>query len=49
MLLVLFFSFSRVGFVLMGQENQDVAFNDANFLFFLSGDETGKYVLVMAH
>ncbi|XP_065905952.1 putative ferric-chelate reductase 1 [Dysidea avara] len=37
----IFCNFSRVGFVLMGQENQDVAFNDANFLFFLSGDETG--------
>ena len=40
----LLFSFSRVGFVLVGQEGQDVSFNDDNFLFFLSGENKGKYL-----
>ena len=39
-----FSSFSRVGFVLAGQENQDVSFSDNNFLFFLAGNDTGKFV-----
>ena len=46
---LIFFSFSRVGVVLMGQENQDVAFfNNENFLFFLSGDETGKQSVALS-
>jgi len=36
------FSFSRVGFVLAGQENQDVPLDESNFLFFLSGNDKGK-------
>ncbi|XP_065905953.1 uncharacterized protein [Dysidea avara] len=37
----IFCNFSRVGFVLLGQEGQDVSFNVDNFLFFLFGDDTG--------
>ncbi|XP_065905954.1 ferric-chelate reductase 1-like [Dysidea avara] len=37
----IFCNFSRVGFVLLGQEGQDVSFSDDNFLFFLFGDDTG--------
>ena len=43
--IVWFSSFSRVGFVLPGQESQDVMFGDNNFLFFLSGNDTGKFVI----
>ena len=38
-------SFSRVEFVLLEQEGEDVSFSDNNFLFFLSGDDTGKFYI----
>ena len=37
--------FSRVVFVLDGQEGQDASFLEDNYLFFLSGSEQGKMLL----
>ena len=41
-------SFSRVGFALVGQENQDANFGEDNYIFFLSGIATGKVLRVCA-
>ena len=40
------YSFSRVGFALLGQENQDANFGEDNYIFFLSGIATGKVLHV---
>ena len=45
LVIIWFSSFSRVGFVLFQQQSQDVMFGDNNFLFFLSGNDTGKFVI----
>jgi len=37
-------SFSRVNFVLIGQEMEDAPFREENFLFFMSGNDTGNCV-----
>ena len=40
------YSFSRVQFALVGQENQDANLGEDNYIFFLSGTATGKAVCV---
>ena len=39
--------FSRVVFVLDGQEGQDASFSEDNYLFFLSGSEQGKMLICL--
>ena len=44
-------SFTRMQFVLDGQENQDANLGEDNYIFFLSGTEIGKaeqYVYVIS-
>ena len=36
------YSFTRVQFALVGQENQDANLGEDNYIFFLSGTEIGK-------
>ena len=38
------YSFTRVQFALVGQENQDANLGEENYIFFLSGTATGKAV-----
>ena len=40
------YSFSRVQFALVGQENQDANLGEDNYIFFLSGTAIGKAVCV---
>ena len=40
------YSFTRVQFALLRQENQDANLGEDNYIFFLSGSETGKAVCV---